>query len=118
MSGRASKIKGKTYERKVAKILSKAFNTKVQRVPCSGAFEDWKGDLRDLTGVLKSFVWECKHQERLNIWDCLRQSQAQSSAGRIPVLVFTKNYEKDFVALELQDFISILQQIETYLERN
>lgn len=111
MSGRDSKIKGKTYERKIARILSKAFNTKVQRVPMSGALEDWKGDLRDLSGVLKRFVWECKHQEKLNIWAALRQAESEASGGRIPVVVFHKNRSKDYVALDLQDFIQILQGI-------
>lgn len=109
MSGRASKQKGKAYERKIASLLSKAFDTKVQRVPCSGALEGWEGDLRDLTGVLKKFVWECKHQERLNIWAALRQAFLEAKGGRIPVVVFHKNNSKDYVALELSDFITLIK---------
>ena len=110
MAGRSAKIKGNAYERKVAHILSKAFNTRVQRIPMSGALDGWKGDLRDLSGVLKRFVWECKHQEKLNIWAALRQAEGETSGGRIPVVVFHKNHSKDYVALDLQDFIMILQE--------
>lgn len=112
MGGKSSKRKGKAFERKIASILSRRFNTNVQRVPCSGALDGWEGDLRDLSGVLKNFVWECKHQERINIWQCLRQSQAQASCGRTPILVFTKNYEDNYISMKLEDFMDILQQLE------
>jgi len=113
MSGKASKDKGKRFERTIAKILSDRFDTKVSRIPCSGALPGWVGDLRDLgNGPLKDFVWECKHQERINIWACLHQSQAEATGGRIPVLVFTKNHELNYVALELTDFLNILKELE------
>ncbi len=112
MGGRASKVKGNNYERKIANILSKAFDTKVYRVPCSGALPGWAGDLRDLTGVLKNYVWECKNQQKLSIWAALKQSELEATGGRVPVVVFTKNHEKDYVAMQLKDFINILKELE------
>jgi len=112
MGGAMSKRKGANYERKIAKLLSDAFDTKVSRIPMSGALPDWKGDLRDLTGVLKDFVWECKCQEKLNIWSALLQAEREAlGSTRIPVVVFTRNNAgKDYVALDLRDFLSILAE--------
>ena len=114
MGGAMSKRKGANYERKIAKLLSDAFDTKVSRIPCSGALPGWAGDLRDLTGVLKDFVWELKCQEKLNIWSALSQAEREAlGSTRMPVVVFTRNNAKNYVALELNDFLSILAERKT-----
>jgi len=114
MGGRAAKIKGKNFERKVATIINDALGTNVKRIPCSGALPDWKGDLRELDGPLRNFVFECKNQERLNIWDAIRQAEkATLTSLKIPVVVFTKNFESEYVCLNLRDFLAILSERKT-----
>jgi len=102
--------KGKGYEREIAKKLSKAFDCNVRRVPNSGGL-DIKGDLRNLSGPLERFVIECKKQERLNIWACLRQTMWQAGS-KVGLLIFSRNNERDYVCLELNDFMAILQNEE------
>jgi len=100
--------KGKAYERQIAKLLSKAFDCDVRRTPCSGGL-DIKGDLRNLYGVLDRFVIECKKQEHINIWKALDQTTRQGGS-KIGLLIFSRNNEKDYVCLELNDFIGLLQK--------
>ena len=66
--------KGKRFERKVANRLNERFGTNVRRTPMSGGMTI-KGDIIDLEGPLAQFSFECKNQERLNIWSALKQSQ-------------------------------------------
>lgn len=110
------KNKGNTYERKIAKILSEAFDVKIDRTPCSGALRI-KGDLcqlntgnYDLPGVLNNFTIECKHQERLNIWECLKQTLREAEQEkREGMLIFHRNHDNDYVAVTLETMIKILK---------
>ena len=104
--------KGKRFELQVAKYLSKEFETSIRRTPNSGGLSI-KGDLLATQGILSEFNWECKNQEKLNIWKALEQSRNDCiGSHKEPLVVFTKNFEKDYVALELKDFVQILLELE------
>ena len=105
--------KGKRFERDVAKILNKKFETNVRRTPMSGGMSI-KGDIIDINpdSVLFDYHFECKNQEKLNIWKALAQARADKPIRKIPLVVFTKNHERDYVALELEDFMNILKELE------
>lgn len=107
-----SNKKGKRFELQVAKYLSKEFNSEIRRTPNSGGLSI-KGDIMATQGILSEFNWECKNQEKLNIWKALEQS-ANDCIGshKQPLVVFTKNYEKDYVALRLEDFTQLLLELE------
>lgn len=107
MTSRAMR-KGKGYERHIAKLLSEAFDCNVRRTPCSGAL-DIKGDLRNLSGALEDFVFECKKQEKLNIWKAIHQAQVQAGY-KIWTLIFSRNNERDYVIMDLQDWIALVQK--------
>ena len=105
-----SQNKGKNYEREIAHKLSKVFNCDVRRVPCSGAL-DIKGDLRNLSGVLENYVFELKKQEKMNIWKCLQQTFRQAG-HRVGVLIFSRNHERDYICMDLNDWIVLVQRAE------
>jgi len=109
-----SNKKGKRFELQVAKYLSKEFNSEIRRTPNSGGLSI-KGDIMATQGILSEFNWECKNQEKLNIWKALEQS-ANDCIGshKQPLVVFTKNYEKDYVALRLEDFTQLLLELEDF----
>jgi len=113
MSGKSSQQKGKRFEREVAKQINNKFSTKVRRTPLSGGM-DFKGDIIciDDSSIISEFSWECKNQEKLNIWKALQQSRNDEPQRTIPVVVFTKNNEKEYIALELEDFLNILKELE------
>tara|TARA_Y100000114_G_scaffold124533_1_gene120360 strand:- start:140 stop:484 length:345 start_codon:yes stop_codon:yes gene_type:complete len=106
--------KGKRFELQVAKYLSKEFSSEIRRTPNSGGLSI-KGDIMATQGILSDFNWECKNQEKLNIWKALEQS-ANDCIGshKQPLVVFTKNYEKDYVALRLEDFTQLLLELEQF----
>ena len=110
--------KGKRFELQVAKYLSKEFGSEIRRTPNSGGLSI-KGDIMATQGILSEFNWECKNQEKLNIWKALEQS-ANDCIGshKQPLVVFTKNYEKDYVALRLQDFTQLLLELEDFRNEN
>ena len=102
--------KGKRFERKVANRLNERFGTNVRRTPMSGGMTI-KGDIIDLEGPLAQFSFECKNQERLNIWSALKQSQDDAAIdGRVPVVVFTKNHQPDYVAMKFEDWMDLIEK--------
>ncbi len=105
--------KGKRFERDVAAQLNKKFNTNVRRTPMSGGMSI-KGDIIDINpdSILFDYHWECKNQEKLNIWKALSQARADRPMGKTPVVVFTKNFEKDYACLEFEDFMNLLLTIQ------
>lgn len=53
---------------------------------------------------------ECKNQERLNIWDALKQAASNTKDGRIPAVVFKRNRSKTYVALEWQHLLLLMSR--------
>lgn len=106
--------KGKRFELKIAKDLAKRFKTDIKRTPNSGGLS-FKGDILTTSGILSEYSWECKNQEKLNIWKALEQSEGDARGTlKIPVVVFTKNFEKDYIALQYDDFVNILLELDEY----
>jgi Holliday junction resolvase len=104
--------KGKRFELKIAKDLAKKFDSNIRRTPNSGGLSI-KGDIMTTTGILSEYSWECKNQEKLNIWKALEQSQGDARGTlKIPLVVFTKNFENDYVALKYDDFVNLLIELD------
>ena len=78
--------------------------------------EDYDGEVEficiDDNSIISEFSFECKNQEKLNIWKALKQSTADAPGGKMPVVVFTKNHERDYLAIEFEDFMNILKELE------
>ena len=53
------------------------------------------------------FSFECKNQERLNIWESLSQAE-DNSESHIPAVVFKRNRSKTYIALELEEFLKLI----------
>ena len=106
--------KGKRFELKVAKFLAEKLDANIRRTPNSGGLS-MKGDILciDDQSILSEFNWECKNQEKLNIWKALEQSRNDCLGNaKMPVVCFTKNHERDYIALELDDFVNLLIEVE------
>ena len=93
--------KGKRFELKVAKYLAEKLQANIRRTPNSGGLS-MKGDILCI-----------KNQEKLNIWKALEQSRNDCLGNaKMPLVCFTKNFERDYVAIELDDFINLLIEVE------
>ena len=53
------------------------------------------------------YSFECKNQERLNLWGSLEQAEGNSQ-DRQPVLVFKRNRSKVYVALDFEHFLELI----------
>ena len=55
------------------------------------------------------FSFECKNQEKINIWESLNQAE-ENSGDYPPVLIFKRNRSKTYAVLEIDDFIDIINE--------
>ena len=51
---------------------------------------------------------ECKNQEKLNIWESLKQAEENSGVSS-PVLIFKRNRSKTYAVLNVEDFIKLIK---------
>ena len=56
------------------------------------------------------YSFECKNQERLNIWESLSQAE-DNSGDYTPILVFKRNRSDTYVTLELEEFLNLIGEI-------
>ena len=54
------------------------------------------------------YSFECKNQEKINIWESLNQAE-ENSGDYPPVLIFKRNRSKTYAVLELEDFIDLIK---------
>ncbi len=59
---------------------------------------------------LFNFAVEAKNQEKISIWSCLKQAESNAKGDMVPLLVFSKNRSKTYVALEFDQFMKIISE--------
>ena len=104
--GRASKAKGARFELEIAHYLQNHGYPDAHRTAqhCGKT-----GDAGGVEGVLNLHI-ECKHVEKLNLYNAYHQSVRDNNAknnGDIPIVVHKKNRETVMVSLSLDDFMKI-----------
>lgn len=111
--------KGRRFEYIIRDLINNKFRGRnckcqniVRRTPMSGAIDGFKGDIRTLCThtIWKDFGIECKNQESISIWACLEQARSQTS--KIPLLIFTRNQAKNYVALPFDDLCQLILELE------
>ena len=53
------------------------------------------------------YSFECKNQERLNLWSSLEQAESNCE-DRQPVLIFKRNRSKIYATIEFEHFIKLI----------
>jgi len=56
------------------------------------------------------FDIECKAHEKLNVWSSMDQACRNSIPGRIPLVVFKKNYSKVYCMLEFDQLLELIKK--------
>jgi len=56
-----------------------------------------------------NYSFECKNQERLNLWKSLEQAESNCE-DRHPVLIFKRNRSKIYVAIEFDHFMELIDE--------
>ena len=113
MSKINAKQKGNKFERLIANMLNKKFGTNVRRTPLSGGMS-FKGDIIDIDqkSILSRFSFECKNQEKLNIWKALEQCENDCERYKEPVVVFTRNYKTEYACMRFEDWMNLVKELE------
>ena len=103
----SKKAKGMRLETELAKRLRESGLDKgAYRMPASGALETLKADI--LTNLPVSF--ECKNQEKWSVDKYMNQAKYGAKINEIPVVVMSKNFQKEpYALLELKDLIYLMQ---------
>ena len=103
--------KGKRFELKVAKYLAEKLDANIRRTPNSGGLS-MKGDILciDDQSILSEFNWECKNQEKLNVWDAYEQAK-ENCNGYEPIVVMKKNRKQPLVVIDAEHFIALCSKL-------
>ena len=125
--GKSSKIKGATYENKIAKKFQEVWGIRLVRTPLSGGFqkssdnEEIRGDLSCIDKGIKFLLHpECKYQRAWKLREWFNQAQEDCPSGKIPIVIFHKHQKiesgklvdtaDDFVQIRLDDFLKIVDK--------
>lgn len=96
-----SREKGKRYERHVAGLFkSEGYEARRGQQYCGS-----NGDA-DVVGV-KGIHIECKHQERMQLYDWMSQAKSDAREGEVPVVIHRKNNCADLVTMEFSEWIKL-----------
>ncbi len=114
MGGKMSREKGKRYEREVARFLKdNGYDARRGQQYC-GASGD--ADVIGLPGI----HIECKHVEKMALYDWMSQSVRDAKEDEIPVVFHRKNNCATLVTMRAEDFITLYREYEAgeYCVRN
>jgi hypothetical protein len=126
--GKASKRKGASYERVIAKLIRDTLKIILKRTPMSGGFAKKEKGLTEFKGDINSAMKEMDFKLHLELKDhatwslpeWLRQAESDCPKGKIPVVVFHRRQKNldgkrvqeagDYVTLKLTDFLAIIDR--------
>jgi hypothetical protein len=112
MKTRSGKAKGRRLQNKIRDVLLEHFSDKLEPDDIRSQIMGMSGEdivLSPAARKLIPYSFECKNQEKLNIWSSLEQ--ADSNSGNYPpVLIFKRNRSKTYVTIELEEFIKFIKK--------
>ena len=101
-----SREKGKRYELHVSGLFkSEGYDARRGQQYCGA-----NGDA-DVVGVPGIHI-ECKHVERLNLYDAMAQAKHDAREDELPVVIHRKNRCNDLVTMEFSDWIKLFREWE------
>ena len=107
MKARGKKQKGSRLERQFARLIRTSGADKgAKRMPLSGAFEGLKSDI--FTTLPYSF--ECKNQERIQLWKWWEQTTEQAHYAKAPILVVSGNHRPILCVLKAEDLLTLIKE--------
>jgi|TARA_B110000908_G_C10268015_1_gene466769 hypothetical protein len=111
MKTSSAKAKGRRLQQKVATLLVESFEElqpdDIRSTGMGQSGEDIQ--LSPLARTKIPYSFECKNQERLNIWAAIEQAEANASEYA-PAIVFTRNRTKTYVAIPLEEFVDLIKK--------
>ena len=110
MKTRSGKAKGRRLQNKVRDVLLEHFSEELEPDDIRTAIMGETGEDIKLSTAARRLIpysFECKNQEKLNIWSSLEQAE-ENSGDYPPVLIFKRNRSKTYVTIELEEFMKLI----------
>ena len=111
MKTSSGKAKGRRLQNKIRDVLLEHFSEQLEPDDIRSQIMGMSGEDIVLSPAARKIIpysFECKNQEKLNIWSSLEQ--ADSNSGKYPpVLIFKRNRSKTYVTVELEEFIKLIK---------
>tara|TARA_B100000073_G_scaffold338088_1_gene334808 strand:+ start:492 stop:845 length:354 start_codon:yes stop_codon:yes gene_type:complete len=112
MKARSAKNKGKRLQNKVRDLLVEKYSKVLEPGDFKSTTMGESGiDIQLSPAARKKFPWaiECKNQEAISIWKCLKQAEDAAIDEKLkPLLIFKRNKSKIYATVELTDFLELL----------
>jgi hypothetical protein len=111
MKTRSAKNKGKRLQNSVRDILLETFKNQLEEDDVKSTTMGESGEDIQLSPAARKLIpyaFECKNQEKLNVWSALEQAESNGEKG-IPVLVFKRNRSKTYAVIEFKEFVDLIK---------
>ena len=112
-SPKSSKAKGRRLQNMVRDKLRAAFSSSLEE-------DDIKSQTMGMTGEdivlspaarkLIPYSIECKNVERLNVWQCLKQTEDNTHEDCAPALVIKRNQQSPYIMVPLDIWIALISE--------
>ena len=111
MKTRSAKNKGKRLQNKVRDLLLETFSDLEPDDIRSAIMGETGEDIKLSTAArrLIPYSFECKNQEKINIWDSLQQAE-ENCGVYDPVLIFKRNRSKTYAVINIEKFIELINE--------
>ena len=110
MKTSSGKAKGRRLQNKIRDLLLEHFSDKLEPDDIRTAIMGETGEDIKLSPAARRLIpysFECKNQEKLNIWSSLEQAE-ENSGDYSPILIFKRNRSKTYVTIELEEFMKLI----------
>ncbi len=110
MKTRSAKSKGRRLQNQIKELLLESFKELEPDDVRSAIMGETGEDIKLSPAARRQipYSFECKDQEKINIWESLNQAE-ENSGDYPPVLIFKRNRSKTYAVLELEDFIDLIK---------
>ncbi len=111
MKAKSAKAKGRKLQNLVTETLREAFPS-LDKDDVNSQIMGVSGEDIVMSPLAKKTIkmsFECKNQERLNLWDSLEQAETNCE-DRCPVLVFTRNRKPVYAAIPFDELINLIKE--------
>ena len=114
MKTRSAKNKGRKLQNLVRDKLRDAFCQILENDDINSQIMGVNGEDIVLSPRARQYIpfsFECKNVERLSFWESINQAESNTKKYTSPALVVKKNRQKPYVAIDLDVFIDLIQDI-------
>ncbi len=109
MRPQSCKSKGRRFQQQIAASITQRFPALTSDDVWSTSMGCGGEDIRLSTAARLKFPYsvECKNVEKINVWQCLEQAQANAPEGATPCLAFTRNRSPTYAVLPWDAFMAL-----------